>query len=66
MKGFLYMNELINWLFKTTQDGATYLQVIILGIIFAFTLCGLCITLKDSINLLKEGDVDNEDNAQDM
>mgnify|MGYP003292018395 CR=1 FL=1 len=53
------MKDLIKWLLQNTPDGATYLQVIILGAVLIFALWGLYATIKDTIYILKEGDDDD-------
>lgn len=55
------MKGLIRWLFQTTADGATYLQVIILSAVLIFALWGLYTTIKDTVCILKEEDDEYEE-----
>lgn len=54
------MEKILSWLLRTTQNGSTYLQVIIVSLI----LCYLIYALIDTINKLK-GEFDEEEDSQD-
>lgn len=50
------MNQLIDWLFQQTTDGATYLQVIIVGLLLCFTAYSIFITLMEIIDIIQDAE----------
>lgn len=50
------MNQLINWLLQRTADGATYLQVIVVGILIIVVFNFLFDNLEDIFESKKRKD----------
>lgn len=40
------MKKIIEWLFQTTENGATYLQVIIIGMLLAYAIYAILNSVK--------------------
>lgn len=56
------MDKIINWLLQSTDNGATYLQVIIIGVL----LCCCIASIFDSCKQISKDigdDTENEDNS---
>lgn len=56
MKGIIEMDKLIKWLFQQTTDGATYLQVIVVGILIIVVFNFLFDNLEDIFESKKRKD----------
>lgn len=56
------MDKLFNWLLQTTPDGATYLQVVMIGTLILVLMNMLCITTQEIFKIVKEekGDEDEK------
>ncbi len=54
------MDKLIKWLFQSTQDGSTYLQVIIMGFLLWVLIYIFLNDLLKFIEELYKGDKNNE------
>ena len=50
------MNSVIEWLFQRTSDGATYLQIIIVGILFICMINWIFKIAEDVRDCLKKED----------
>lgn len=50
------MDKIIGWLFQTTENGATYLQVIIIGLLIAYVLYTLVDSFKKIYDEIQEED----------
>lgn len=48
------MDNFIKWLFQTTENGATYLQVIIIGALLGYVLYTMIDSIKETYTKLKE------------
>ena len=58
------MNKVIEWLFQSTSDGSTYLQVIILLAFSVFVVWSIAKTFQEiAIILGKEGESDDKAEA---
>lgn len=52
-KGRVKMDKLFNWLFQCTPDGATYLQVIIIGGLLFWAIGGIFVTMSDVLDEIR-------------
>ena len=58
------MNQLINWLFQQTTDGATYLQVIIVGLFLLIMINFVFKNIEDLMECMKDKPQRSEDNNE--
>lgn len=56
MKGIIEMDKLINWLFQSTQDGSTYLQVIIITLLLFLMIHIFFTDISKTLKQIREED----------
>ena len=50
------MDKIINWLLHPTENGATYLQVVIIIALFSYAIYEMVNTFQQIKKILQEGD----------